>query len=95
MQLIDISSSLYYNALQKGWRYMMTITLRLSDRDSELVRRYAQMHGLTVSDVMRNAILEKIEDELSSKVWEKAYAEYAQNPVTYSLEDIERELGLQ
>ena len=72
----------------------MTVTLRLSDRDSSLVRRYAEMHGATVSEIMRNAILEKIEDELSSELWDKAYAEFVENPITYTLDDVERELGL-
>ena len=47
---------------------------------------------MTVSDAMRDAILDQIEDELSSKLWDKAYAEYAENPVTYSLDDMEKEL---
>jgi len=73
----------------------MAISLRLSDRDANLIRQYAEMHGLTVSDVMRDAILEKIEDELGAQVWDKTYAEYEENPVSYTLDDVEKELGLQ
>lgn len=43
---------------------------------------------------MRKAILEQIEDEYDLEVYEKAMAEYRKNPVTYSLEEVEKELGL-
>ena len=44
---------------------------------------------------MRRAALEKIEDELDIRAAEKAYAEYLADPVTYSLDEIEKEFGLQ
>lgn len=41
---------------------MSTMTVRMSDEDAELVRRFAQFEGMTISDFARAAILEKIED---------------------------------
>ena len=41
----------------------MTISLRLSDEDPQLIKGYAAMKKMSVSDVMRNAVLEAIEDE--------------------------------
>ena len=72
----------------------MTITIRMSDEDSRLIRDYARLHGTTVSEFMRRAALEKIEDELDIRAAEKAYAEYLADPVTYSHEEIMKELGL-
>ncbi len=37
--------------------------------------------------------MDKIEDEYDLECYEKAYAEYKKNPVTYSLDEIEKELG--
>lgn len=41
---------------------MATMTIRMDDKDAELVRKYARFEGVTLSDFARNAILEKIED---------------------------------
>ena len=73
----------------------MTVTLRMSDEDTRLIRDYAALQGVTVSEFIRRAALEKIEDELDIRAAEKAYAEYLANPVTYSLDEIEKEFGIQ
>ncbi len=73
----------------------MTMTVRMGDEETRLIKDYARLHGITVSDFMRRAALEKIEDELDIRAAEKAYAEYLADPVTYSLDEIEKEFGLQ
>lgn len=72
----------------------MTISLRLTQSESELIKAYADMHGVTVSELLRKSVLERIEDEHDLKAYEAAMAEYRRNPITYSFEDVERELGL-
>ena len=72
----------------------MTISLRLSDEDTALIKKYAELKRMSVSELIRQSVIERIEDEYDLKVYEKAMAEYRQNPVTYSLEEVERELGL-
>ncbi|MCM1507923.1 MAG: DUF6290 family protein [Ruminococcus flavefaciens] len=72
----------------------MTVSLRLNDADSELIRTYAEMNGISVSELFRKSVLERIEDELDLKTYEKAMAEYKADPVTYTLEDVIRELDL-
>ena len=42
----------------------MTMTVRMGDEETRLIKDYARLHGITVSDFMRRAALEKIEDEL-------------------------------
>ena len=68
--------------------------MRLNDNDSKLIKAYADMHGLTVSELMRESVLDRIEDEYDLKIFEEAMAEYKDNPVTYSLEDVAKELDL-
>ncbi len=72
----------------------MTISLRLNERESDLFKRYADMHGLTVSELIRQAVMTRIEDEFDLQAYEKAFAEYQANPVTYSHEDVKKMLGL-
>ena len=72
----------------------MTLSLRLSDEDAALIRRYADMNGMTVSDLVRRSVIERIEDEFDLKLYEKAMADFKANPVTYTLDEVESELGL-
>jgi uncharacterized protein (DUF1778 family) len=72
----------------------MSISLRLSKEEAELIRRYAEIKKLSVSDVVRTAILERIEDEFDLKIASRVLDEYKKNPVTYTLEEVESELGL-
>ncbi len=72
----------------------MTISLRLSDEDTLLIKKYAELNRLSVSDLIRQTVMERIETEYDLEMIDKAMAEYKNNPVTYSLDDVERELGL-
>ena len=70
----------------------MTISFRLSEADSMLFKKFAEMNGITVSELIRNSVMERIEDEYDLKVYKKAMQEFKKNPVTYSLEEVEKEL---
>lgn len=72
----------------------MTISLRLSEEDTLLIKKYAELNKLSVSDLIRQSVMERIENEYDLEMFDKAMAEYKNNPVTYSLDETERELGL-
>lgn len=72
----------------------MTISLRLNEQDTELIKRYAEFNKVSVSELIRRVVLEKIEDEYDLKEYEKALAEYRNNPTIYTLDEVEAELGL-
>ncbi len=72
----------------------MTISLRLNETDTMLFKNYAKMHGITMSELVRSSVIERIEDEYDLKAYEKAMAEYKANPITYTLDEVEKELGL-
>ena len=72
----------------------MTISLRLNDEDTMLIKKYAELNSLSVSELIRQAVIEKIENEYDLEIFDKAIAEYKENPVTYSLDEVEKELGL-
>ena len=72
----------------------MTISLRLSDEDALLIKKYAELNKLSVSDLIRQTVMERIESEYDLEMFDKALEEYRSNPVTYSLDEVERELGL-
>ena len=72
----------------------MTISLRLNTADSELVKAYAEMYGISVSELLRRSVMERIEDEFDLKAYEEAMAEYEKNPVTFTLDEVIEELDL-
>ena len=73
----------------------MTISVRLSEEDTKLIKAYAEMNNTTLSYLIRNAIIEKIEDEYDLKCYEKAIEEYKKNPVTYTHEQVAQLLELE
>ncbi len=72
----------------------MTISVRLNEKDTELIQTYAKMHNISLSDLIRNAVLEKIENEYDLDCYNQAIEEYKKNPKTYSMEEIKKELNL-
>lgn len=72
----------------------MTISLRLSDDDTMLIKKYAEINKISVSDLIRQSVLERIKNEYDLEMFNKAMAEYKSNPTTYSLDEVEKELGL-
>ena len=44
-----------------------TITFRIPDDEKELVLEYAKAHNTSLTELYRNAVLDKIEDEIDLK----------------------------
>lgn len=72
----------------------MTISVRLNNEDTMLFKKYAEMNGISVSDLVRQSVIEHIEDEYDLEVYNKAMAEYKKNPVTYSHEEVAKMLDI-
>lgn len=72
----------------------MTISVRLNDDDTKLFKQYAKTHNISLSELVRNAVLEKIEDEYDLQCYEESIKEYRANPRTYSFEEVIKELNL-
>lgn len=70
---------------------LSTISIRLSDKEDLLVKNYAKMHKISVSELIRASVIEKIEDEIDLKIFDEALASMKR---TYSLDEVKKELGL-
>ena len=64
----------------------------MKETESTLVKDFATLKGTTVSDIIRGAVLDRIEDELDLAAYEKALADYIKNPKTYTLDEVEKEI---
>jgi hypothetical protein len=73
----------------------MSLSIRVSEKELDPIKKYAELNGSNVSEVMRKAILEKIEDEFDSFLYEKAFKAYEKKPKTYTLEEAKSILGFE
>lgn len=69
---------------------MPIIFLRMNKRNRKLIRNHPKWNSTAVSDLTRNAILEKMEDENDLEAFDHALANMEQ---TYSLDEVKTELG--
>lgn len=69
---------------------MGTMTVRMNEEDAELVRKFAQFEGVTISDFARTAILEKIEDSYDLQELREAIAQ--DSGERFSIDEIISEL---
>lgn len=72
----------------------MTVSLRINDNDTMLIKKYAELNRISVSELIRQSVMERIENEYDLEMFEKAMAEYKNDPATYTLDEVEKELGL-
>ena len=72
----------------------MTVSVRINEKDEKLIRAYAELNNISLSELIRNAIMEKIEDEYDLECFKKALEQYKNNPKTYTLEEVKKGLGL-
>lgn len=72
---------------------MNIITLRINDDDNKLVRDYAQAKNITISDLFRESVLEKIEDDIDVKLYNQAMKDHSENPQDISFGEMMTELG--
>ncbi len=63
---------------------MTTISLRLEEADATLIKEFAWMNQMTVSDLIRQTVMEKIAEDFDLKVYEKAIKDFHQDPATYT-----------
>ena len=72
----------------------MTISVRLDDDDAALIKKYATLHNISLSDLIRQTLIEKIEDEYDLSVYNRAMKEFQKDSTTYTLDEVEKELDL-
>ena len=90
---IDYETILYYNVLRKKVKAMV-ISIRMTEEEKKLADAYAKLNGMSLSEAIKRAYFEKIEDEYDIALADMALREYEKNPKTYSHEEVKKMLGL-
>ena len=83
---------IFANTIDKSAYFV--IPLRLNDEDTLVIKKYAELNKMSVSELIRQTVMERIENEYDLELFNKAINEYKDDPVTYSLDEVEKELGL-
>ena len=71
------------------------MTVRLRQEDKDIIAKYAETKGRSISDIVREAILDHIEDELALALYRRAIEENRKGPVSYSLEETAKRLDIE
>ena len=72
----------------------MVISIRMTEEEKELANAYAKLNGVSLSEAIKRAYFEKIEDEYDIALAEESLREYRKNPKTYSIDELLAELEL-
>ncbi len=73
---------------------MSALSIRLNEEEKKLISLYAKFNNKSISQVVKNAILEKIEDEFDLAELNEAIEKYEKNPVSYSSDEAWEILGI-
>lgn len=73
---------------------MHTYTFELDDVDAKFAEAYAEETGESVGEMAKRFMLDGVEDVMDLRAAKIAKAEYEADPVTYSIDEVEKMLGL-
>ena len=72
----------------------MTLSFRLSDIEHKIIKNYVKNNNISMSEFLKKAALEKIEDEYDLEELKAALEYNGKNSEQYTLEQIKEELSL-
>jgi uncharacterized protein (DUF1778 family) len=67
------------------------LSIRFNKEELALVESLAKLYGVATSKVVKNAALEKAENELDYEMAARASQEHRKNPNDYTVDDFRRE----
>ncbi len=74
---------------------MPIISLRVPEKELNIFKSYAKLNNQSLSEIIRTALLERIEDEYDLKIFEEYEAEKAQGTLkTRPINELWKELDL-
>jgi predicted DNA-binding protein len=73
---------------------MATLAFRISDSDKKFISDFAKFHGKNISEMAREIIIERIEEEEDRKAIEQYESTPQEKRVHYSHEEIMNKYGL-
>lgn len=72
----------------------MTVTIRMTEEQRKLADSYAKCKGVSLSEAIKNALFEAIEDEFDVSQAELALDEYEKTGISYTQDEMKKRLGV-
>ena len=72
----------------------MIVSIKMTKKEKEIAEAYADKHGLSLEEAIKEVFFEKVEDEYDIALADKALKEYEKDPKTYSMEEVKKMLGI-
>ena len=72
----------------------MVISIRMTNEEKQLADAYAKLCGVSLSEAIKKAFFEKIEDEYDIALMDEALRDYEKDHVAYDLDEVKKMLGL-
>ena len=72
----------------------MVVSIRMTNEEKRLADAYARLNGVSLSEAIKRAYFERIEEEYDIALADAAIKDYQKNPKTYSLKELMEELGI-
>ncbi len=73
---------------------MPVISVRINEEEEKLFKSYSLMHGNSLSEAFKRALLEKIEDEFDASEIFECLTKFESNPKTHSLDELQKTYDL-
>ncbi len=73
---------------------MSIISLRMNEQEEKIIREYAKINNVTLSELFRSSVLEKIEDQIDLEIYHQAMKDHAHTPSDISFDEMMKELDL-
>lgn len=100
LKYIDYNFYLYYNCITQnvivGGKIMAHISLRVTDKEKKIMENYANFHGITLSDAIKDVFFKKLEDEYDLQTIAEFEIAEKNDEVEYkTFEEVIDDLGLE
>lgn len=72
----------------------MSISFRLTEKEEKLVIEYAKANNITVSTLLRESVLARIENEIDLDLYDEAITEHRKKDISISFNEMLDELEI-
>ncbi|MEN9819423.1 MAG: hypothetical protein RL379_201 [Bacillota bacterium] len=66
----------------------MVLSIRFTDEEVKVLKKFAALEGISVSELIRSSVFEKIEDVLDLGLVEEGLKQYQKDKKTYTLAEV-------
>ena len=73
---------------------LMVVSIRMTQEEKELADAYAKLSGVSLSEAIKRAYFDRIEEEYDIALADAALREFEKDPTTYSLEEVKKMFNL-